>query len=75
MRSRTEPNAREPPVPIACTPAISRQALPAIFCTTPSATDICPSSVASRSRVAGLAVVLVVAGLSLVLDPTGCSLI
>ena len=47
MRSRIEPKARAPPVPIACTPGISRHALPAIFCTTPSATDICPSSVAS----------------------------
>ena len=68
MRSRMEPKAREPLVPIACTPAISRQARPAIFCTTPSATDICPSSVAIRSRVAGLPVVVVVAVVSLVLD-------
>src|SRR5580692_8818201 len=70
MRSRMEPKARVPPVPIACTPAISRHALPAIFCTTPSATDICPSSVASRSLVAGAALVLVVTGIcSLVPDP------
>ena len=67
MRSRIEPKAREPLVPIACTPGISRQAFPAIFCTTPSATDICPSLVASRSRVAGLAFVEVT-GVSLVLD-------
>jgi hypothetical protein len=32
---------------------------------------MCPSSVASRSRVAGLADELVVAGVSLVLDPVG----
>jgi hypothetical protein len=47
--------------------------LPAIFCTTLSATEICPSSLASRSRVAGVAVlVVVVTGVcSLVLDPEG----
>jgi hypothetical protein len=53
-------------------PPVACDILPAIFCTTPSATDICPSSVASRSRVAGLAVLLVVTGVcSLVLDAAG----
>src|SRR6266849_7997386 len=72
MRSRRAPNARAEPVPIECTPDTSRQALPAIFWTTPSATEICPSPVARRSLVAGLAWVLVVTGVvSLVLDDVG----
>src|SRR5690242_4502846 len=66
MRSRTAPNARVPPVPMAWTPATSRQALPAIFCTTFSATVIVPSPVASRSRGAGMAV----AAVSLAADVT-----
>src|SRR5579862_7904488 len=72
MRSRRTPNARAEPVPIECTPDTSRQALPAIFWTTPSATEICPSPVARRSMVAGLASVLMVAGVvSLVLEDVG----
>jgi hypothetical protein len=71
MRSRIEPNARLPLAPMACTPETSRHALPAIFCTTPSATEICPSPVASRSRVAGLAAVLAVTGTSFVVVPVG----
>jgi hypothetical protein len=71
MRSRIAPNARVPLVPIVCTPAISRQALPAIFCTTFSATVICPSPVASLSRVAALAFVLAVVGVSLILVVAG----
>src|ERR1700736_3155909 len=72
MRSRREPNARAEPLPIECTPDTSRQALPAIFWTTPSATEICPSPVARRSLVAGLASVLVVTGVvSLVLEYVG----
>src|ERR1700735_2883641 len=71
MRSRIMPNARLPLVPMACTPATSRHALPAIFCTTPSATEMFPSFVVSRSprsRVAGLVWLLAVAGVcSLVL--------
>ena len=42
MRSRMAPNARLPLVPMACTPETSRHALPAIFCTTPSATEMLP---------------------------------
>jgi FtsH-binding integral membrane protein len=72
MRSRSAPNARAEPVPIECTPDTSRQALPAIFWTTPSATEICPSPVARRSLVAGLTSVLVVTGVvSLVLEYVG----
>ena len=60
MRSLMAPKARVPPVPIAATPEISRQAIPAIFETTFWATLILPSSVFSRLFVATL--------LSLLLD-------
>jgi hypothetical protein len=53
---------REPLVPIECTPPISRHAFPAIFWTTLSATEICPSPVASRSPGGGTATVLAFAG-------------
>jgi hypothetical protein len=49
---------------MACTPLISRHAIPAIFCTTPWATLILPSSVDMESVVAGLVPLILVAGLA-----------
>src|SRR5580693_537835 len=49
---------------MACTPLISRQAIPAIFCTTLCATLILPSSVDRRSAVPGLSSLVRVAGLA-----------
>jgi hypothetical protein len=48
---------------MACTPLISRHAIPAIFCTTPWATLILPSSVDKGSVVAGLVSLILAAGL------------
>ena len=49
---------------MACTPLISRQAIPAIFCTTLFATLILPSSVDRRSAVPGLSSLVLLAGLA-----------
>src|SRR6204780_3692405 len=49
---------------MACTPLISRQAIPAIFCTTLCATLILPSSVDRRSAVPGLSSLVLAAGLA-----------
>src|ERR1700722_8040627 len=49
---------------MACTPLISRQAIPAIFCTTLCATLILPSSVDRRSAVPGLSSLVRAAGLA-----------
>jgi hypothetical protein len=49
---------------MACTPLISRHAIPAIFCTTPWATLILPSSVDMGSVVAGLVPLILLAGLA-----------
>src|SRR6188472_4019093 len=66
MASRIALNVRPVLLPMACTPLISRHAMPAIFCTTDWATLILPSSVCRRS---GVAEPLLVAG---VLDFSGC---
>src|ERR1700727_2133224 len=49
---------------MACTPLISRQAIPAIFCTTLCATLILPSSVDRRSAVPGLSSLVRAVGLA-----------
>jgi hypothetical protein len=49
---------------MACTPLISRHAIPAIFCTTPCATVILPSSVNMDSVAAGLVSLILLAGLA-----------
>src|ERR1700733_6298354 len=49
---------------MACTPLISRQAIPAIFCTALCATLILPSSVDRRSAVPGLSSLVRAAGLA-----------
>ncbi|BBG02944.1 hypothetical protein Pdca_41530 [Pseudonocardia autotrophica] len=54
IRSRSAPNARDAPLPIECTPATSRAAMPAIFCTTDAAIEVFPWVVASPIA-AGLA--------------------
>src|SRR6202044_1022611 len=64
IRSRTAPYARVVETPMACTPLISRQAIPAIFCTTLCATLILPSSVDRRSAVPGLSSLVRAAGLA-----------
>jgi hypothetical protein len=43
--STNPPIARDPPVPMLCTPETSRAAIPAIFVTTESAIEVLPFSV------------------------------
>src|SRR5918997_115742 len=66
--SRIAPSARAAPVPMECTPAISRVAMPAIFETTESAMLVLP-----RSESSGLPPPDVVAGLLLVSAMIRCS--
>src|SRR4051794_2890853 len=49
IRSRSAPMVRAAPPPSAYTPATSRVAMPAIFCTTPSAMVVRPCGVCSPS--------------------------
>jgi hypothetical protein len=45
MRERTAPRARAVPLPMECTPGISRAAIPAILATTESAMVVLPCAV------------------------------